>query len=363
MFDVKQNKAICILPWVHEFKNITGQSAPCCHAQKYKNNQTIDYVRDSMLKGIQPDVCSNCYKSEKESNWSHRIRETNDWIKKFGTPDIDNPKIQFADIRYNPTCNLKCKTCNAEESTLWAKEKGIKISINEENQNYIHTLDKKILKKVYLAGGEPTFIKDYLEFLNALHLVNPFCEVIINTNLKRLPDPWKEIIKKFENLTIICSCDAVGILGTYVRYPSWFNEFEQNVAWVSENANYLQFNCVASNLTVHKLHETCTWMTQYSKNINLSILYNPKIFTEFAVPLEHRSIYINELKKLEKFPVSINCAGSFRSEVNYLIKKYSESGYLKQLHKKLEQEIIEQDSHRHLKLVDVDPFLNSWICN
>ena len=116
MFDVKQNKAICILPWVHEYKNITGQSAPCCHADKYKNNQTVDYVRDSMLKGIQPDVCSNCYKSEKESNWSYRIRETNDWIKKFGTPDIDNPKIQFADIRYNPTCNLKCKTCNAEES-------------------------------------------------------------------------------------------------------------------------------------------------------------------------------------------------------------------------------------------------------
>ena len=36
---------------------------------------------------------------------------------------------------------------------------------------------------------------------------------------------------------------------------------------------------------------------------------------------------------------------------------------LAELQKKLEQEINDQDSHRHLKLVDVDPFLNSWICN
>jgi len=361
MFDIKNNKAICVLPWVHEFKDISGSTGPCCHADRFKNNETIDMIREMMLNGKKPNICSTCYKSEEKSDWSYRIHETNSWLSKFGSPDIDNPQLQYVDVRYNPTCNLKCKTCGPEASTLWQKEKGIKVSINKDNQNYIHTLDKKILKKIYLAGGEPTYIKNYMEFLNALHLVNPYCEVVINTNLKRLSDPWKEIIKKFQNLTIICSCDAIGMLGTYVRYPLWFNEFEQNVKWVSENANYLQFNLVASNLTTHKLHETCTWMTQYSKHIDLSILYAPKVFTEFAVPLEHRDIYINEIKKLLKFPVSIKCATNFRSKINYLIQKYSTAGYLKPLHKKLEQEIITQDSQRSLKLSEVDPFLNSWI--
>ncbi len=237
MFDVKNNKAICILPWVHEFKDIGGNTGPCCHADSFKDNESIEKVRKMMLDGEKPEICSKCYDREQKTNFSPRIIETNDWLKKFGTPDIEHPKLEYADIRYNPVCNLKCKMCGPASSTLWQKEKGITININKENQNYIHTLDKKVLKKVYLAGGEPTYIKDYLEFLNALHLVNPYCEVIINTNLKRLPDGWKQIIKKFENLTIICSCDAIGILGTYVRYPLWFSEFEQNVKWVSENAN------------------------------------------------------------------------------------------------------------------------------
>ena len=361
MFDVKTNKAICVLPWVQEYRPITGNSGPCCYGEHFKDNETIDYVRELMVAGKKPTVCKKCYDSEDNSNWSYRIHETKDWISKFGEPDIQKPQIQFADIRYNPTCNLKCKTCGPEESTLWQKEKGVKFDINKINQDYIHKLDKKILKKVYLAGGEPTYIKDYLEFLNALLLVNPECEVIINTNLKKLPDAWKNIIKKFKNLTIICSCDATGILGTYVRYPLWWDEFERNVKFVSENANYLQFNLVASNLTTHRLYETCTWMKQYSKHINLSILYSPKIFSEYAVPLEHRETYINEIKKLLKFPISVDSALSFRSEVNYLIKKYSTSGYLKSFHKQLQQEITEQDSHRSLKLSEVDTFLNSWI--
>jgi len=289
------------------------------------------------------------------------MHETNDWIGKFGEPDVDHPSVQFVDVRYDPTCNLKCKTCGPHSSTLWQKEKGIKIAVNDENNSYLNEVDKTILKKVYLAGGEPTYIKGYLDFLEELFTVNPLCEVIINTNLKKLPDAWKEIIKKFNNLTVICSCDAIETLGTYVRYPLGWTEFEENVKFVSENANFLQFNLVANNLTVHKLYETCTWMKQYSKHINLSILRNPEVFSESAVPVEHRDVYIDNVKKLLKFPVSIYCAAMFRSEVSYLIKKYSTAEYSNSLHQQLQDEISEQDSHRSLKLEEVDSFLYSWI--
>ena len=314
-----------------------------------------------MLKGITPDVCNKCYEYEEESDWSPRIQETNDWIKKFGTPDIKNPVVEFIDVRYDPTCNLKCKTCGPQESTLWQKEKGVKIGVNKNNKEYIFSVNKKNLKKVYLAGGEPTYIKDYLEFLNGLFLVNPNCEIIINTNLKKLSDAWKDVIKKFKNLTIICSCDATGLLGTYVRYPLWWEEFEKNVKFVSENANFLQFNLVASNLTTHKLFETCTWMKKYSSNINLSILSVPKVFSEYAVPIEDRAVYVDNLKKLRKFPVSVYYATRFRNEIELLIKKYSTSGYVKIIHRKLREELTEQDSHRSLKLAEVDGFLYSWI--
>ena len=361
LFDTKKNSAICVLPWVHEYKRINGKTAPCCVGDAFKGNETISQTREFMLKGEKPRACNNCYKAESESGFSARIQETNDWLAKVGEPDIEKPQLQYVDVRYDPTCNLKCKTCGPHDSTLWQKEKGIKITVNDENKSYLSRVDKTILKKVYLAGGEPTYIKGYLDFLDELFVVNPLCEVIINTNLKKLPNVWKDIITKFKNLTVVCSCDAIEKLGTYVRYPLGWTEFEENVKFASENANFLQFNLVASNLTVHKLYETCMWMKQYSKHINLSILHTPEVFSESAVPMEHRDVYIDNVKKLLKFPVSIYYATRFRNEIVYLIKKYSTAEYSKSLHTKLQEEISEQDSHRKLKLVDADDFLYSWI--
>lgn len=360
-FDTKANKAICVLPWVHEYRNMYGEIAPCCSGDELQANESMDTLRQQMLDGIKPRPCNDCYIKEKDSNWSPRILETRDWISKFGEPDIEKPSLQFADIRFDPTCNLKCKTCGPRDSTLWQKELGVKVAINQDNKNYFSSLDKRILKKVYLAGGEPTYIRNYFEFLKSLYEINSDCEVVINTNLKRLSDEWKEIIAMFKNLTIICSCDAIGTLGTYVRYPLHWQEFEKNVDWVSKNANFLQFNLVASNLTSHKLHETCSWMKQYSKNINVSILHQPKHFSEKAVPISYRTMYIENITKLSKFPVSIDLAVNFRTKIQYLIKKYTESPYDISLHQKLKDEIKRQDGRRGQILKDIDPFLHSWI--
>lgn len=360
-FDTKRNKAICVLPWVHEYKQISGDTAPCCQGATLNSSENMNQVRQQMLDGVQPRVCNNCYVKETESGWSPRIYETIDWVKKFGEPDIENPSLQYADIRFDPTCNLKCKTCGPRESTLWQKERNLKIQVNEKNKIYLRQVDKQKLRKIYLAGGEPTYIKEYLLFLQELHDVNPECEVCINTNLKKLNDQWKEIIKKFKNLTVICSCDAIGRLGVYVRYPLFWKEFEENVKWVSENANFLQFNLVASNLTSHRLHETCTWMKEYSKNINLSILQKPACFNECAVPLEQRQMYIENLQKLVKFPVSVHYAMNFRNKIQYLIQKYSKAKYDADLHNALKQELDAQDTRRTLQLKDVDQFLHGWI--
>lgn len=360
IFDPKKNKAICVLPWIHEYRTIDGKVGPCCQGDTLDPNESMADIRQQMIEGIKPRACGHCYRKEQESGYSPRLQETTDWLKKFGEPDINSPGLQFIDVRYDPTCNLKCKTCGPHDSTLWQKEKKIKILINETNREYFSGVDKRILKKVYMAGGEPTYIREYLSFLQDLYKVNPTCEVIINTNLKKLSPEWKHIMTEFKNLTIICSCDATGLLGKYVRYPLGWEEFEENVSWVSQNTNFLQFNLVASNLNSHKLFETCSWMKQYSTNINLSILTNPSCFSERAVPLKQRSVYIESFTKLLKFPVSAHYALNFRTKIQYLIKKYSESEYDQSLHKTLTLEINEQDSHRTLNLQDVDSFLYGW---
>ena len=360
VFDVNQNKSICILPWIHEFKSVGGHVAPCCVAETLKD-QTIEDIRKEMLDNKKPSACDICYKSEQESNWSHRLEHTNSWLLKHGAPNIEQPKIEYIDIRFDPTCNLKCKTCNPGSSTLWQKEKGVKFAIDQNSIDHLKLIDKTHLKKIYMAGGEPTFIKLYLDFLEELYIVNPDCEVIINTNLKRLPEPWKNIIKKIKNLTVVSSCDATEELGSYVRYPLGWKQFEENVKFASEHANFFEFNMVCSNLTVHKIFETCSWMQKYSKNISIEILRDPKIFSEASVPMHKREQYISSLKKLLHFPIGLYSASKFRNNIKYLIDRYTKAEYNPHLHKQLKEEITEQDSHRLVKLQEVDAFLYNWI--
>jgi len=359
MFDIHNNKAICVLPWIHEHLDLSGQQKPCCYGSSLSANDSLDNVRQMMLQGQQPIVCNRCYEQEKQGESSHRIRETTKWIKKFKEPKIDEINIQYIDIRNDPTCNLKCKTCGPGASTLWAKERGIKLTKPNYNLN---KYDKKTLKKVYMAGGEPTYNKSYLQFLNDLLIVNPDCEIVINTNLKNLPLEWKKIISSFKNFTVTISCDAIEKLGSYVRYPLEWNKFEENIKFCQNNNISIMFNLVASNLTVHDIYRTIEWMNQYTNSISLSPVFGD-IWTHVAVPKNQRQRYIDNLIKLKKFQIENWHAHQFRLNVESLIKKYSEDNYDKNVHEMLKKEIKSQDIHRTLQLKDVDTFLNSWIFN
>lgn len=357
IFNIHKNKAICVLPWVHEHLDLDGFKRPCCSGKVMVADRSIESIRRQMLQGIKPIECSPCYNQEDQKESSRRIRDTIDWIKKFGVPDVVQPFIQFLDVRNDPTCNLKCKTCGPSASTLWAKEKGIKNIIPVYN---LKQYDKTKLKRIWLLGGEPTYNKSYYSFLHELLKVNPDCEICITTNLKVIPDKWQKIISSFKNLSVIISCDAIEDLGCYVRYPLQWKAFEQNVKFVREHANFFMFNLVASNLTVHELHKTVSWMNYYTNNISLHMVGGDH-WTHRAVPMPVRERYIDSIEKLEKFSVGVWFAHKFRLNLAALKKKYQTDNYDPILRQKLKDEIKEQDSHRNVQLKQVDSFLHSWI--
>ena len=178
--------------------------------------------------------------------------------------------------------------------------------------------------------------------------------------MKRLPTEWKSIISSFQNLSVIISCDAIHDLGCYVRYPLEWSQFEENVKFVRDNANFTMFNLVASNLTVHSIDKAIKWMNQYSNHISLTVV-DGDIWQHSAVPLKFREVYVQSLEKIVNFPISNWSSHKFRLNCKSLIEKYRSKEYDINLHKKLQQEITEQDSHRKSKLKTVDSFLDSWI--
>lgn len=263
-------------------------------------------------------------------------------------------------MRYDATCNLKCKICGPHDSTLWQKELGIRYPMSESRRQAFLEVDKSKLKRVYLAGGEPTYIKDYIDFLEELIEINPHCEITMTSNLKKLPPRWRALFEKAPQISVTCSCDATGLLGSYVRYPLDWQEFQDNVKFVMSTVK-LQFNVVASNISAHRLHETCTWMHKHTNNIILTPIHQPEIFTERAVPHNVRHLYIDQLDQLAKFPVSAANASLFRTQARWLRDRYLNSDYDETLHLALRQEITRQDTKRTLQITEVDTFLADWI--
>jgi len=357
IFNTHKNKAICVLPWVHEHQDLFGKQKPCCWGRKIINNRTLETIRQEMLQGQQPKECNICYKFESEGELSPRITETTDWIKKFGAPDPAQPNIESIHILNDPTCNLKCKTCGPASSTLWSKEKGLPITIPTHN---FDKYDLKKLKKINLSGGEPTYNKSYEELCDRLIKENPDCELMITSNLKRLPEKWKEIISAFKNVSVLISCDALNELGCYVRYPLGWSQFEENVKFVSKHANFVKFNLVPSNLVLHKIADTVEWMRQFTDVIHLNQVVGDK-WTHLPVPYSHRSVYLEALNKVTNIKISPWQASEFRTTIKSYIEKYEQNNYDSVVHDALSKEIAEQDSHRTTQLKDVDPFLYSWI--
>jgi len=358
-FDVINNKAICVLPWVHEHLDLRGNKRHCCHSHELTAEETLSTIRTMMLEGQLPSACQPCYTQEAQREISPRLVETIHWLKKYQAPDVNIVDIQYIDIRNDPTCNLKCKTCGPKASTLWAKERGVSLTLPDYDLN---KYNKKKLKKVYMAGGEPTYNKKYLEFLKELLVVNPECEIVMNTNLKSLSKEWKEFIPKFKNFTVTISCDAIEDLGCYVRFPLNWQQFEENVKFCKDNSNHIMFNLVASNIVTHTIYKTVEWMSQYTKDINISHVRGD-MWTHITVPMSERQNYIDNLTLLKNYTIAPHRAGSFKLIIDSLIKKYSEDNYNKNTHKLLKLEIESQDFHRYKQLKDVDGFLNSWITN
>ena len=355
IFDTKKNKAICVLPWIHEHLDLGGNQRPCCEGEILK--RPLEEIRKEMLQGVKPRECLSCYKKEDSNEISPRMQETAIWLKKGHDPDTDTREILYLDVRNDPTCNLKCKMCGPHASTLWAKEVGADVIVPSYDLGK-YNIDR--LKKVYLAGGEPTYNKDYLLFVKKIMQVNEDCEIVINTNLKKIPEDWKNVIKQCKNLTVTISCDATGDLAEYMRFPLGWKNFEENVKFCVENANFVMFNLVATNLNTHKIHDTVMWMTNYSNAISV-LNVDGDIWTHKAVPHKFRSSYIKQLEKCLSIRMNNIFGLKFRKSIQSLLKKYSSHDHDETLLGDLRNELKQQDGKRGIEIEHVDSFISEWV--
>ena len=284
---LKESKNFCVLPWIHMHAWPTGKIMPCCIADSskpvahYAGRETIiqlmnteDYrnMRISMLKDEAVDICKRCYDLESLGTWtmrqSHNSRADKDTIDLINDTNedgsIDQFKMKYMDIRFSNLCNMKCRTCGPECSSLHAQEfvekrqnkSALKAAFNMNSTMITINKDNSFFKEikpylndvteVYFAGGESLQTQEHYDSLDywIKNNLTEQVELTYTTNLSTLKFKNKDLLslwKKFPKIKIFASLDDNGKRAELIRKGTDWDKIEKNILMIKENVPQVEF--------------------------------------------------------------------------------------------------------------------------
>ena len=300
------NKSYCVLAYNHLSIDPTGQVRPCCnynyHHAEYPSQdwrfgnvtsgKTIselvsspahNSLRDDIETNRRHKFCDRCWVVEDGGGHSYR----NDWNQRFGITDNTikhEVKIEYLELTLGNKCNIQCRMCNPWSSNLWAEDikKHPELNywesdVDHVNFEYYNTPEFDAIfneiiptiKHINLLGGEPLFNSKYYEILQKVIDSGRAHEVSIqfNTNLLALQDKSFDLWKEFKYVNANISCDGVGVVNEYVRYPGKWSKFIRNLEKITDwqtqlggpDKLFLQIHATMSSLTWLNLGELFKW--------------------------------------------------------------------------------------------------------
>ena len=270
---LKHNKAFCILPWIHMHAWPDGRAMPCCIADSDQpfgnvkensikevwNSDKYKELRLAMLNGEKLDCCRRCYELE-DSTYIWTLRKNhNQWfgdkhfdlVEKTNTDgSIDEMRMAYMDIRFSNICNMKCRSCGPELSSLHAQEHGelygkheVANILKNNGSNIVNVAKHKDfwnelqqylpdVEEVYWAGGEPLITDEHYKILDHwIDIGKTDVRLRYTTNFSNLRFKQKSIIdywKEFPDIQVSASLDAMGARAEFMRFGTVWDTVERN---------------------------------------------------------------------------------------------------------------------------------------
>jgi hypothetical protein len=273
---IQTNKSFCIFPFIELLTNQRndGYTTVCCRSSKpithisnitdWNKDKNYNYIRDKMINGeLLPEHCSTCYKYENKNILSARQQETVEWANRLNLTSLQDLKTishpAYYEIRPSNICNLQCRMCGPNSSHLIGREYKKLNLISElpptEGSDF-DIVNFRNLKKLYVAGGEPTAMPEFYRFLDkCIQNQQTNFELWINTNATKLSNRLKKQIQHFSNLAFIISVDGVNSLNHYIRWPSDWHTIIKNMHYLRQNNYTISINTTVSIYNVLGLYE------------------------------------------------------------------------------------------------------------
>lgn len=297
--------------------------------QEWLGSDTIKTAKQQLSGGVWPDACRRCKVEEESGVESRRIKK--DWY---------GPGISHLDLRFGNNCNLQCISCNPRSSssigyeTIEMSNNGIipinpvppLVSLNWYDEKYFSYFEGLPLKEVYLTGGEPMMVQHLPQFLKRL---DQNVTIRFNTNATIYNQKLVNILKKFKDVRMNLSIDAIGRKIEYIRYGSRWKTIEDNAKRYSDFCT-VDIGPTISILNALYYDEIKEWSDRNNFKIFENILMDPAWLNVKHAPdsLKEKFTYVGTLKDED-------------ADI--------------QLQKEFIKNISKLDSHRNIKIKDYLP--------
>ena len=373
---VKQNKSFCIFPFI-ELLTQNGNTTVCCRSSEkvtdieslddFNKNAEYTKIRQSLIAGKKVSNCEFCYKQEANGMLSARQQETVEWANFLNLQSIDDLTDlngpYYYEIRPSNTCNLQCRICDPGSSHLIEKEYN-QLGLHNSSKTYTHhgfdIVDLSKVKKLYIAGGEPTAMPEFYQFLKkCIDGNHTDFEILVNTNAQKISNKLLDLGKHFENLNYIVSIDGYKKANEYSRWPSDWAKTINNVKNLISNGHQITFNITVSLYTIFSLSDLVYFLQE---NFSNCIIHGQYAYNFYPFIFEFDSKTIHELSSIRN--VSMYQGNNlFRSFVDDVIENARESKTDREKIKKFFQFNDLLDFSRNTKLVDYIPELEKLRSN
>jgi MoaA/NifB/PqqE/SkfB family radical SAM enzyme len=406
-FLLRDSKTFCIYPWLHLHSYPTGETYPCCHADRSHesclmgdskktplkeiwNSTNMKNLRAGMLLDKKSTVCNGCYEQEKHGFFSgrrsankHHGHHINNVLETNTDGHLDKFEMVYWDIRFSNLCNLSCRSCGHTFSSSWHKdqtklaEQAGDIKWKDNNKvllvggrtktDMVDQLMQHIdhVEQIYFAGGEPLMMDEHYVILEELERRKMFhVRLIYNTNFTQVKlkdryvfDYWR----KFNSVAVGASLDAMGEHAEYIRKGTVWSTIETNRKRMLDTCPEVDFYISPTVSIMNAMHITDfhrDWVEKgflKHQDLNVNILQNPMHYRIDIAPPEYKEKikqkFIEHIKWLSGNDSLNRATKGFLSAISFL--ETDNTQYLKTFWEKTKQ----LDAIRNESIFDYIPEL------
>lgn len=340
-------ESFCIAPFERLQIDPDGRAKPCCkynlgiapkigdinllplkNIDELWNQEDLNNLRTSFMKGEKPIGCKVCWEEEKAG--VHSLRQTYDnGSRKHALYTIYNQIPSQSpiklDFKLSNLCNLKCRICNPFLSSQWIKEHKdlglindhvVKIYTNNSREKFfINPVNEDILtnwaQNINLAefyGGEPLLQQEHEKILKILteNCKPKALNLVYNTNTTQFDVKFFKYWEKCKHVVINFSIDDIGIRFEYQRKNAIYNEVFNNLQLFKEHAlkidTPLEFNlyCTIGILNALYLPDIIKELSQHNIKFWLNLVHYPDHYNIKNLPVYVKEVIKEKYKDLDQ---------------------------------------------------------------